>query len=48
MSRDLLNALYSNNKEKAQEIFNKKITDKQDEVLNVRRVATASKIFNNK
>ena len=48
MSRDLLNALYSKDKEKAQEIFDKVITDKQDEVLNVRSVATASKIFNKK
>ena len=46
MSRDLLNALYSNDSDKAKKIFKQEMNYKQQEVLNVKKVALAADIFN--
>jgi hypothetical protein len=46
MSKDLLNALYSNDAKKATDIFNDTMDVKQGEAIEVKKVSVAADIFN--
>ena len=44
--KNLLGALYTGNKEKAQETFNALMTEKSEQALQVKKVAVAADIYN--
>ena len=46
MSEDLLKALFTGNKKEATTEFEKAMNEKQMQALDVKRVATTTKIFN--
>tara|TARA_B100000519_G_C13932373_1_gene292037 strand:+ start:52 stop:201 length:150 start_codon:yes stop_codon:yes gene_type:complete len=48
MSKDLLDAMFAGNTKKAQQIFKRDMSDKQDEALDVKRVAVTAEVFKTK
>lgn len=48
MSRDLLNALIGGDTKKVEDTFERVMSDKQTEALNVKRIAVTAEVFKTK